>query len=231
MAKYANIKIINQEQYIKRKDLKSIPWVAISSSILEHPDFFDVSGEEFKAFIWILSVSAKCKKDAFLLDINHAVHFTKVSQKNIESCLKKLHGKRLQVLDNTQNDRDTNESVRITNESVPNITEQNGTNEPCDLPHALSDKQISFELVLRIEQIYSSLYPRKEGKSAGVKKLSKELKLDDIPDFENAVKNYRSQVEDQETRFIKHFSSFASCWRDYITIENDKKQSKLKYIL
>lgn len=93
-----------------------------------------------------------------------------------------------------------------------------------------SKRVLDSELVFRIEQIYSSLYPRKEGKSAGLKKLANEINFENLSDFETAVKNYSSRVKDQETKFIKHFSSFATCWRDYLTLEQETKKPKYQVL-
>lgn len=118
------ISLINAEQYFKRKDLKSIPWFAISNNILEHPDFFDVTGNEFKAFIWIIGVAAKCKKIVFDLDLKHAAYMARLDENDFQLCINKLSGKRIQVVEITE---DVTSSSRVRNRSVPNITEHNKT--------------------------------------------------------------------------------------------------------
>ena len=60
-------------------------------------------------------------------------------------------------------------------------------------------------------------YPRKEGKSKGLKKLRGEIKT--AEDFERlivAIENYAVSRRHQEAQFTKHFSTFASEWRDWI---------------
>lgn len=120
------ISLLNSEQYFKRKDLKSIPWFALPNNILEHPDFFDVSGNEFKAFIWIIGVAAKCKKFEFDLDFKHAAYMARVDENDFHLCVEKLNGKRLQVTEITE---DGTSSSRVRNGSVPNITEHNKTEQ------------------------------------------------------------------------------------------------------
>ncbi len=125
--------LINAEQYFKRKDLKSIPWFALPNNLLEHPDFFDITGDELKAFIWILSVAAKTKKMQFDLDIRHGAYMIRLNEKHFHSCIKKLNGKRIQVIDFiddvTNPLRTRDESVTNPYRFVPNTTEHNEHNE------------------------------------------------------------------------------------------------------
>lgn len=69
-----------------------------------------------------------------------------------------------------------------------------------------------------IEPIYKK-YPRKEGKSAAFKKLISDLKTpEDLKAFEAAVAKYSAACEARgtESKFIKHFSTFANEWRDWL---------------
>lgn len=120
------ISIINSEQYFKRKDLKQIPWFALPNNILEHPDFFDVTGNEFKAFIWIIGVAAKTKKYEFTLDIRHAAYITQLNENDFHSVLTKLNKKRLQVDEIIE---DVTSALRVRNGFVPNITKQDKTEQ------------------------------------------------------------------------------------------------------
>ena len=95
------IALIDSEQYFKRKDIKTYTWFALSVSLLEDPDFFDISGDEFKAFFYIICLAAKSKKDVFCVHIKHASYQTRVDERSFLSCLNKLHGKRWQIIENT----------------------------------------------------------------------------------------------------------------------------------
>lgn len=69
-----------------------------------------------------------------------------------------------------------------------------------------------------IEAVYSR-YPRKEGKSDGMKRLKTQIKTpEDLKKFSFAVEQYRAKCERDRTepRYIKHFSSFVSEWRDWV---------------
>jgi hypothetical protein len=77
-----------------------------------------------------------------------------------------------------------------------------------------------------IETLYNEIYPRKLGKSGGIKKLSKVIKTDqDLENLEKAILNYVKEVEDKntDTKYIKYFSTFANCWEDFIHLEEYNK--------
>jgi len=72
----------------------------------------------------------------------------------------------------------------------------------------------------QIENLYLWGYPRKEGKFKGVQKLSKEIKTEqDLADLKLAIDNYAKLCVGKEKEYIKHFSTFAGCWRDYLDSE------------
>lgn len=67
------------------------------------------------------------------------------------------------------------------------------------------------------EAVYT-LYPRKEGKARGLAALARSVKTQDQYDrLLVAARNYAAKVrrEGTETQFVKHFSSWVSCWEDY----------------
>ncbi len=62
-------------------------------------------------------------------------------------------------------------------------------------------------------------YPRKEGKSQGLAKLKTQIKTKkDLNKFSQAVEKYKRHCRDTavEPRFVKQFSTFASCWKDWL---------------
>lgn len=61
-------------------------------------------------------------------------------------------------------------------------------------------------------------YPRKEGKTKGKAVFEKQIKTQqDWEDIQKAVDNYADSVADREKQYIKQFSTFMNCWRDYLT--------------
>ena len=63
----------------------------------------------------------------------------------------------------------------------------------------------------------------------GIKKLLKEIKNEtDLIDLNAAIQNYKKLCISNQTepQFIKHFSTFASCWRDYLEVETSNQIKK-----
>lgn len=67
-------------------------------------------------------------------------------------------------------------------------------------------------------------YPRKAGKTRGIKKLTSEIKSDkDLEHFSLAIDNYKKSVDGSDEKYIKHFSTFVSEWRDWIETKKETK--------
>lgn len=95
------------------------------------------------------------------------------------------------------------------------------------------------EIRAQIELIYKSSYPRKIGKSEGLEILAKSVKTEqDLVDLETAVIRYADNCKRQgtEEKYIMHFSTFASRWRDWLDPDAGKatitpiRQSKAQQV-
>lgn len=76
-------------------------------------------------------------------------------------------------------------------------------------------------MALDFEALYRA-YPRKRGKTLGLEKCKRTIKTEkDYLDLKVAIENYRriSEAEQTEPQYLKHFSTFMSCWRDYLEEE------------
>lgn len=73
------------------------------------------------------------------------------------------------------------------------------------------------------EYIYA-LYPKKVGKTKGMIKCKSQIKtLEKYDQLVDAVNNYKKQTAKTESKYIKHFATFMSCWEDYIEIDDSTK--------
>jgi len=87
------------------------------------------------------------------------------------------------------------------------------------------DKDQDKDRRVQIEIIYKTHYPLKKGKSDGIDAAAKDLKTEqDLIDFETAVVRYADdcKAKGTEDRFIKHFSTFVSTWRDWLDADAGK---------
>lgn len=98
MSVEVSLKLINFGQYaIRTKDYNSITWFSCPVDLLVHPDMFGITGDEFKAFVWIVSVAAKCQSETIRLNISHASHLLSIEIDAVVSMLQKLESKRVLV--------------------------------------------------------------------------------------------------------------------------------------
>lgn len=69
-----------------------------------------------------------------------------------------------------------------------------------------------------IEKIYSEHYPLKIGKQKGVEKLVREIRSQhDLDQLVVAISRYKSSIKPgTEAKYIKHFSTFATSWREWL---------------
>lgn len=84
------------------------------------------------------------------------------------------------------------------------------------------DNKISTKFKTQIEEAYKK-YPLKKGKTVGVKKLVRQIQSEtDLDQLILAIQNYAAEVKSTDRQYIKHFSTFASCWQDYVEVEKKK---------
>lgn len=82
-----------------------------------------------------------------------------------------------------------------------------------------------------IESIYNSNYPLKKGKTKGIKKLAKEIKSEeDLEKLKKAVVNYSTDRTGSEPQFIKHFSTFAGEWKDWVDLQPHTDRSMFAFL-
>lgn len=67
-------------------------------------------------------------------------------------------------------------------------------------------------------------FPKKVGKSKGLKILRRDVQDQEaLTSLQKAIKNYANYVSDSDPKFIKHFSTWASEWRDWVDFEPEEK--------
>lgn len=82
--------IKNWEKYNGRKDIKKPWWFKLSNTLLEDSQFYSMTGEEIKAWIYLLSQASKHQSGAVYLDEDHATRVCWVKIDGLKSLLKKL---------------------------------------------------------------------------------------------------------------------------------------------
>ncbi len=205
---FVEIKIKNWNKYNPRKDYKRVWWFAFSNTFLEDSDFYSFSDQELRAWIYILSQASKQQKDTPRLDFEHAFRVCKIKPASLSSCIEKL--KRLHVVTGicTDSVRDLYEIKPLQNITEHNITEQN------TYVQTGVRTSVSFDF----ENLYAS-YPRKQGKSLGMKKLQSTIKTpEDFEKAKQAIEKYTNHCKENaiDKQYIKMFSTFVGEWRDWL---------------
>lgn len=122
---FIEVRIRKFKSLIKRKDIKSPQWFAMEIDILLHPDFFGITGDEFKIFVWILGVATKLNQDTIRVYPKLCAHQIGVSENAIFATIEKLKGKRLDVTDTS---RARNACVTLQDKTVQDSTRQDREN-------------------------------------------------------------------------------------------------------
>lgn len=117
---------------------------------------------------------------------------------------------------------------------IPESSQLSSGNAPLLLPeHSRTDLDLDLDLEgkgsitlklfpnepkpeISLAEIYA-LFPRKEGKSKGLTKLQTTVKTqEDFARCLRAVTNYAASRVGEDPAFTKHFSTWATCWEDYV---------------
>jgi hypothetical protein len=94
---FIEITVRDFHKIIGRKDIKYPQFFAMPNDILEHPDFFNITGDEFKAFAWILGVASKLASPTVRIYPDLCERRTTIKRKVVELTISKLNGKRWDV--------------------------------------------------------------------------------------------------------------------------------------
>ena len=120
---FIEIEINNWSQYNTRKEYKSPRWFALSNRILESPSMWELSAEEFRAWIYILCQASQKCSSVVKVYFNHANKACSISKRTLLSAIAKLEkDQSIQC-----HVRGANAACPITVATEQNKTEQNTT--------------------------------------------------------------------------------------------------------
>jgi len=239
------------KQLIKRADLKKPQWFAVQHETLEHPDFLNFNHSEFVAYIWICSIACKINSPRLRIYPALCERICRVSVGDTASAITKLEDKRWTLVgDSAHNDKEQLyqgldavspiSPVQIRSESDRYKTRQDKTGHSESkvktlLPSPAQALSISADAervgVFDLDEIYS-LFPRKRGKSEGMKILKTIInKQEDFDQVVKAVENFRSEMIRlaRPEGKIPYFDTFMrSQWKEYISPEESEDFSQHK---
>lgn len=154
----------------------------------------------------------------------------RVSERTLQRSLKNLQDLGLITIEFEENNRRifSNRPVKFV---APPVTHDGPPRQICRQDEvSSSNNKIRETYSQEILELYQQ-YPLKKGKTVGLKKLTNQIKTkEDLELLQIAIRNYAEEVKDSDPKYIKHFSTFASCWRDYTEVTK-KKSTYHKIIL
>jgi len=206
------IEVVSWDKFNPRKDLKSMPWFRLSGDIGYSETLFELTPEQ--KWLWIFTLSTCTKKVSGKIHVNPKffAYHSGVKEQNVL--------KYMQVFENRGLIRSTNGSERIRTDPIENVPNER-TNERTNVRARVRN---NFDF----DRIYNA-YPKKEGKKKGMDICASQIvTMNMFHDLEKAVLNYVTMCNNNKTekRYIKQFSSFMSCWEDYIEIEIEKNRKQ-----
>lgn len=207
------IEILNWKEYNGRHDVTNPSWFRLSNRLFYDPDWMDMCAEELIVWFYLLShASFKSKKDMpaiFNIELRQLSVLSRVKPVFCESAIKKLQEKH--AITATLRGRYVDVTLMDEISTYPTDRQTDTTLQlQASPPAQIVTEKFDFE------EVYKG-YPLKKGKSKGMKLCMSQIKtLDDYQSLVTAVKNYAKEVHGSENRYIKHFSTFMNCWRDYL---------------
>lgn len=194
------VRILNWEKH-QRRDVKRPSWFAFDNRMVEDEKFDSFNGWEFKAWIYILSRASEKQSNEVSISFSAASKRSNIPIKDFKSAIEKL--KYLGIVD-----VDVTDAARARNvDGTPQTNKHNKHNTPTDTATYVS--------AAALEELYLAHYPRKEGKTPGLRILAK-TPLSELENLTLAFKNFAEIKKDSNPKFIPHFSTWAGQWRDWI---------------
>lgn len=213
----ATITVINWTEYNPRTDAKRHIWFRINNDAFIGESLHGLNCEHKWLWVVILSLVSKKQGQPIKWNSGYIESVTGVSAKSQNQALETFE-KRGFIKSNIM-------LLDVTSSYPPlrtNVRTYERTNE----------QSFDFEL------IYKN-YPRKIGKTQGMKKLAKDVQSqDDFNAVQRAIAKFNAHhiAQKTEPKFIPHFSTFMSSWMDWLdtsagqsTLSTSSRQEQMEH--
>jgi hypothetical protein len=214
---FITLTILRFNSLSKRRDVKKPSWFAVENNILNHPDFFDISGDEFKVYIWVLSVASQRNESTIRVYFDLCSYQSKVKISQVKSAIEKLKGKRWLTADVTPTLRERNVDVSLQDKTRQDKTRQDiaicaEVKSPPRRRHALDMdffneiKNIPEELIESWLEMYEESWLSDEIKKAKSWCLANPKKMPKVPGrfltnwFSRGWEQYRKSIPSNKSK-------------------------------
>lgn len=209
---WVEVTIRNWDKYNLRKDVKNCKWFRLDHNIFEEEDFFDFTAAEFNVWIYLLCQASKKSSSRVMINLSIAIATGRFKKKEFNQALKKLELNQCVLVHVPDTLRKRSATLHNSNNTKDSLAQK------------------AARVCLDFSQAYQN-YPRKMGKSEGIKRLNRDIKTEpDAQLFLEAVNRFKAHHEKEGTqkKFIPYFSTFVSHWRDWLDPDIGKTQQELK---
>ena len=189
-------------------------------------DILEIDGIEFVDIVLYAVIYGLCRTSGCCFASNeYLANRMKLSRRSVQRSMKRLHGFGLIFFENDDNNRRIY-IKRGDTDVIGGMTSMSHQDPSSIYLINKVNKYTNEHLKTQIELLYKN-YPIKKGKTVGVKRLLRQIKSDeDLKQLEKAIKNYASECKGKEEQYIKHFSTFAGCWQDYLEASPKSKNNE-----
>jgi hypothetical protein len=120
-----SISFLNWQKFNPRTDVKKPGWFRFDNSLLDDPQFFNWSGEEIKALLYLFCQASKKNNERVIITEVHAERVCLIKPKHLQLVLQKLE--QLQMIQVSRYAHDTRLPADVTCLPATVRTERNGT--------------------------------------------------------------------------------------------------------
>lgn len=84
------VKILKWREFNPRLDVRKPSWFRLENRMVEDPDFYSLTHEEFKAWIYFLSIASQKNSDTVAVNYQHAEKVCQITPAGIDGLIEKL---------------------------------------------------------------------------------------------------------------------------------------------
>jgi hypothetical protein len=124
---FVTVHVPKWREHNPRTDVKKPHWYRVQYSLVDDPEFYGFTHEEFKAWHYIMSMCCRKNTDTVTLNYDHAQAASRISRKGLDGAISKLSVLKVVSVLDTDTSRERDGDVTDTNATVQDITGQNRT--------------------------------------------------------------------------------------------------------
>jgi len=102
---WVEVEVLNWSKYSPRGDVKKPSWFRVDYGMLDDPDFYSFTHEEFKAWLYVLAQACRKNTGTIRVNYDHAERVSRLSRKGIDDSLKKLESLSIVLVNVTRTSR------------------------------------------------------------------------------------------------------------------------------